>query len=179
MHEGLKSTMLGLKGMPRIAEEIAIIRNIDLLNYAGGRLHIARLSSARSMELLKAVKKKLNITCDITSYQPLMDDSMLDTFDTNYKVNPPLREKSDNEALIKGLKDGTIDVICSGHVPQDEESKNIEFDHADPGIINLQTFGANLVELSSAVNMAPDLNFSRTQTRMEGAAHCDFRYATP
>ena len=152
MHEGLRSTMLGMKGMPRIAEEIAIIRNLDLLNYAGGKLHIARLSSARSIELIKAVKKKLNVTCDIASYQPLLDDSLLGAFDTNYKVNPPLREKEDNNALLKGIKEGVIDVICSGHVPQDAESKNIEFDHADPGIINLQTFGANLVELSGSIN---------------------------
>jgi dihydroorotase len=90
----------------------------------------------------------MNITCDITAYQALLDDSMLATFDTNYKVNPPLREQSDIDALIKGLDDGTIDVICSGHVPQDAESKSIEFDHADPGIINLQTFASNLVALS-------------------------------
>jgi dihydroorotase len=152
MHEGLQSTMLGLKGMPRIAEEVAISRNIKLLNYAGGRLHLAKLSTAKSISLIRAAKSKMNITCDITAYQPLLDDSMLAGFDTNYKVNPPLREKSDNDALIKGLNDGTIDVICSGHVPHDEESKSIEFDHADAGIINLQTFASNLVALSKDVN---------------------------
>jgi dihydroorotase len=154
MHEGVQSTMLGLKGMPRIAEEVAIHRNLDLLQYAGGRLHIARLSSARSVNLIRSAKKKLPVTCDITAYQPLLDDSMLAGFDTNYKVNPPLREKRDKDALIRGLNDGTIDVICSGHVPQDEESKNLEFDHADHGIINLQTFAANLVSLSKVVDWA-------------------------
>lgn len=154
MHEGVQSTMLGLKGMPRIAEEVAIHRNLDLLQYAGGRLHIARLSSARSVNLIRSAKKKLPVTCDITAYQPLLDDSMLADFDTHYKVNPPLREKRDKDALIRGLNDGTIDVICSGHVPQDEESKNLEFDHADYGIINLQTFAANLVSLSKAVDWA-------------------------
>lgn len=154
MHEGVQSTMLGLKGMPRIAEEVAIHRNLDLLQYAGGRLHIARLSSARSVNLIRSAKKKLPLTCDITAYQPLLDDSMLAGFDTNYKVNPPLREKRDKDALIRGLNDGTIDVICSGHVPQDEESKNLEFDHADHGIINLQTFAANLVSLSKVVDWA-------------------------
>jgi dihydroorotase len=152
MHEGLESTMLGLKGMPRIAEEVAISRNIKLLNYAGGRLHLAKLSTAKSISLIRAAKGKMNITCDIAAYQPLLDDTMLAGFDTNYKVNPPLREKSDNDALIKGLNDGTIDVICSGHLPQDEESKSIEFDHADPGIINLQTFASNLVSLSRYVD---------------------------
>jgi dihydroorotase len=151
MHEGIVSTTLGLKGMPRVAEELALRRNIELLNYAGGRLHIARLSSGRSVELMRLAKKKLNITCDITSYQPLLDDTLLKTFDTHYKVNPPLREKKDNDALIKGLLDGTIDVICSGHTPQDEESKNIEFDHADAGMINLQTVAANLTSLSKQV----------------------------
>lgn len=152
MHEGVNSTMLGLKGMPRIAEEIALSRNLDLLQYAGGRLHFARLSTAKSIELVRMAKKRgLSVSCDITGYQPLLEDSLLDSFDTNYKVNPPLREKSDCEALIKGLKDGTIDVICSGHVPQDDESKNLEFDMADFGITNLQTFAANLTSLSSSV----------------------------
>ena len=152
MHEGLESTMLGLKGMPRIAEEVAISRNIKLLHYAGGRLHLAKLSTTKSISLIRAAKGKMNITCDIAAYQPLLDDTMLVGFDTNYKVNPPLREKSDNDTLIKGLNDGTIDVICSGHLPQDEESKSIEFDHADPGIINLQTFASNLVSLSKYVD---------------------------
>ncbi len=152
MHEGVNSTMLGLRGMPRIAEEIVINRNLEILQYAGGRLHFAKISSGKSVELIKAVKKKLNVSCGITAYQPLLDDSMLFDFDTHYKVNPPLREKEDNDALIKGLKEGVIDVICSGHIPQDEESKKLEFDLADFGIINLQTVGANLVALEKSVN---------------------------
>lgn len=152
MHEGVQSTMLGLKGMPRIAEEVTIHRNLDLLKYAGGRLHMSKLSSARSIALIRVAKKKLPVTCDITSYQALLEDKMLSTFDTNYKVNPPLREKRDNRALIKGLQDGTIDVICSGHAPQDVESKNLEFDLADYGIINLQTVASNLVTLSKYVD---------------------------
>jgi dihydroorotase len=151
MHEGLQSTMLGMKGMPRIAEEIALNRNIDLLSYAGGKLHCSRLSTARSVDLVRAAKKKFNITCDIASYQAVLNDSYLSSFDTNYKVNPPLRERSDNEALLKGLKDGTIDVICSAHLPQDEESKNLEFDLADAGISSLPTVGCNLVTLSEQV----------------------------
>lgn len=152
MHEGVQSTLLGLKGLPRIAEEVAIHRNLDLLKYAGGRLHLSKVSCSRSVALIRSAKKKLSVSCDVTAYQPLLDDSNLATFDTNYKVVPPLREKKDNDALIRGIKDGTIDVICSGHVPQDGESKNIEFDHADPGMINLQTFAANLVLLSKHVD---------------------------
>lgn len=152
MNEGVQSTMLGLKGMPRIAEEIIISRNLELLGYAGGRLHFARLSAAKSIELIRAAKKKFSVSSSITSYQALLDDSMLAEFNTNYKVNPPLREKADADALIKGLKDGTIDVICSGHVPQDEESKNVEFDMADFGMISLQTFASNIVSLSKWVD---------------------------
>jgi dihydroorotase len=152
MHEGLNSTMLGLKGMPRIAEETAVSKNLELLAYAGGRLHFARISSGKSADLVRAAKRKLNASCDIAAYQPLLDDSYLSSFDTNYKVNPPLREKADNDALIKALKDGTIDVLCSGHVPHEEESKKLEFDHADFGMINLQTFAANLVALSKWVD---------------------------
>lgn len=151
MHEGIQSTRLGLKGIPRMAEEIVISKHLELLQYAGGRLHFARISTAKSVDLIKSARKKLNVTCDIAAYQPLLDDSMLGGFDTHYKVSPPLREKSDQEALIKALKDGTIDVICSAHLPQDEESKNIEFDHAEPGMIGLQTFAANLTALAEYI----------------------------
>jgi len=152
MHEGVNSTMLGLKGLPRIAEEIIVTRNIELLGYAGGKLHFSHISSGRTADLIRSAKKRFNITCDITAYQPLLDDSMLRDFNTNYKVNPPLREKADNDALVKALKDGTIDIITSGHLPQDEESKSVEFDHADFGIIALQTFGANLAALAKWVD---------------------------
>jgi len=151
MHEGLQSTLLGMKGMPSIAEEIAISRNIKLLAYAGGRLHLSKISTTRSGELVRAAKKKYELTCDVASYQALFTDETLNDFDTNYKVNPPLRAKADNDALLKGLKDGTIDVICSGHLPQDEESKNLEFDLADFGIANAQVFGANLVALAEEI----------------------------
>lgn len=153
MHEGVNSTRLGLKGMPRIAEDIAVNRNLELLSYAGGRLHFSRLSSGKAVDYVRTAKKKLNVSCDVTVYQPLLDDSALFDFDTNYKVNPPLREKQDNDALIKGLKDGTIDVITSGHTPHEEESKNLEFDLADFGMINLQTFAANLIALSQSVDL--------------------------
>lgn len=152
MHEGVNSTKLGLKGMPGIAESLALSRNLDLLQYAGGRLHAARLSTGKSIDLIRGARKKdLRVTCDITAYQALLNDGALVDFDTNYKVNPPLREKADNSALIKGLVDGTIDAICSGHLPQDVESKSLEFDQADFGMINLQTFAANLVSLSDKV----------------------------
>ena len=154
MHEGETSTSLGLKGMPRIAEEIAVRKNLELLEYAGGRLHFSRISTARTVDLIRSAKKKgMKVSCDVVGYQPLLDDSCLEDFDTNYKLNPPLREKSDNDALLKGLKDGTIDVLSSGHLPQDDESKLLEFDHADFGIANLQTFASQLTQLSKWVDV--------------------------
>lgn len=154
MHEGPNSTMLGLKGMPRIAEEVAVSRNLKLLGYAGGRLHFSKLSTAKAIDLVRTAKKKgLNVSCDIASYQPLLSDDLLSDFDTNYKVNPPLREKADQEALIKGLKDGTIDVIVSNHIPLDDESKFLEFDLSDFGMINLQTFASHITSLSKFVEM--------------------------
>lgn len=155
MHEGINSTRLGLKGMPRIAEDIVVSRNLELLGYAGGRLHFSRLSSAKAIDMMRQAKKKLPVSCDVAVYQPLLDDSLLSNFDTNYKVNPPLREKADADALIKGLKDGTIDVLCSGHTPHEDESKSLEFDLAEPGIISLQTFASNLVTLSKSLDWAP------------------------
>jgi dihydroorotase len=154
MNEGVNSTLLGLKGMPRIAEEVAVCKNLELLEYAGGRLHFSRISTAKTVAMIRSAKKKgLNVTCDITGFQALLDDSLLEDFDTYYKVNPPLREKSDNEALIKGLKDGTIDILTSGHLPQDDESKLLEFDQAEFGMINLQTFASQLATLSKSVDM--------------------------
>lgn len=152
MHEGVQSTMLGLKGMPRTAEEIALVRNLELLVYAGGRYHAASLSSGRSIELIRQARKKgLNVTAGVNAYQPLLGDELLADFDTNYKVNPPLREKADQEAIIKGLKDKTITVIASGHVPVDEEGKVVEFDQAEWGMINHQTVAMQLAQLARLV----------------------------
>jgi dihydroorotase len=154
MHEGPQSALLGLKGMPRISEEIAVSRNIKLLEYAGGCLHFARISSAKSVNLIRTAKKKgLNVSCDITGFQALLLDEHLENFDPNFKTNPPLREKTDADSLVKGLSDGTIDVICSGHLPVDDESKFLEFDQADFGMINLQTFASQLTSLSEEVKM--------------------------
>jgi dihydroorotase len=146
--------MLGLKGMPRIAEEVAVSKNLELLNYAGGRLHFAKLSTAKAIDMVRSAKKKgLKISCDIASYQPLLSDEVLSDFDTNFKVNPPLREKTDQDALVKGLKDGTIDALVSNHIPLDDESKFLEFDLSDFGMINLQTFASHLSALGEFVDM--------------------------
>ncbi|MBY0424901.1 MAG: dihydroorotase, partial [Cytophagales bacterium] len=145
MHEGISSTYLGLKGMPSMAENLQLQRDIELLKYAGGRLHVSGVSSEASVDLIRKAKKSgLNITCDIHFYQVVFDDSALSTFDTNHKVNPPYRTKKDIKALLKGLEDGTIDAIATGHQGQDVECKNLEFDLADFGMLGLETAFASL-----------------------------------
>jgi dihydroorotase len=140
MHEGKTSTVLGLKGMPKLAEEIMVERDLSILQYTGGRIHFSHLSSPKSLELVKDAKRKgQKVTCDIAAYQLMLDDNLLTSFDTNLKVNPPLRNKKDIDSFWKYLADGTIDAIISDHCPQDSESKQLEFDLAEFGIIGLET----------------------------------------
>jgi dihydroorotase len=154
MNEGISSTMLGMKGMPTLSEDVTVQRDLSLLEYAGGRLHMSNISSAKSIDMIRKAKKAgLQVTCDVASFQPLFDDHALSTFDTNYKVNPPFRTKKDNQAIIKGLKDGTIDVIVSAHTPHDEESKKLEFDLADFGITGLQTLANDIATLSTQIEV--------------------------
>ena len=140
MNEGINSTQLGLKGMPALAEELMVNRNIFLAEYTNGSLHIANISTAKSVDLIRTAKEKgLKITASVNAYNIALDDSALLGFDSNYKLNPPLRTKADIEALKKGIADGTIDAITCDHRPQDIESKDIEFDHASNGMIGLET----------------------------------------
>jgi dihydroorotase len=141
INEGETAVTLGLKGIPALAEEVMIQRNISILEYTeGGRLHIPTISTKASVDLIKKAKANgLRITCGVAAVNLLLDDSMLKEFDTNYKLDPPLRTRKDVQALRNGIENGTIDVIVSDHLPQDVESKELEFDHADTGMINLQT----------------------------------------
>ena len=140
INEGITSTRLGLKGIPAIAEEIMVNRDIFLAEYCNAAIHLSNISTKKSVQLIKEAKAKgLKITADVNSYHLLLDETELETFDSNLKVMPPLRTKDDIKALIKGLKEGVIDIICSDHTPQDIEHKQCEFDHAAFGIINLQT----------------------------------------
>jgi dihydroorotase len=140
MHEGHTSTILGTKGMPSISEEIMIERDLRILNYAGGKIHFSNISTAEAVKLIRKAKRNgLDVTCDIAAHQVAFNEADLIDFDTNLKVNPPFRGIKDINGLIKGLEDGTIDVIVSSHSPQDVESKVLEFDHADFGITGLQT----------------------------------------
>lgn len=140
MHEGLVSTRLGLKGMPAIAEELHLSRDLELLEFTGGRLHVPFVSSANSVQKIREAKAKgLQVTCGVATYQLAFTDEDIIPFDTNYKVNPPFRSAKDRQALLEGLLDGTIDVLVSGHSAQDVEVKKLEFDQAAFGMINLET----------------------------------------
>ena len=144
MHEHITSTSLGLKGNPALAEELQIARDLFILEYTEGKLHIPTISSAKSVELIREAKQKnLDITCSVAVHNLIFTDENLVGFDTNFKVLPPLRTQEDNIALVEGLKDGTIDMVTSDHNPLDIEHKKVEFDHAKYGTIGLETaFGA-------------------------------------
>lgn len=144
MNENRTSTSLGLKGNPALSEELQISRDTFLLEYTGGKLHVPTISTAKSVELIrKAKQNKLNISCSVAIHNLVFTDETLSTFNTNHKVAPPLRSQTDIEALIDGLKDGTIDMVTSDHNPIDIEHKKIEFDFAKCGTIGLETaFGA-------------------------------------
>ncbi|MBN4062432.1 amidohydrolase family protein, partial [Bacteroidales bacterium AH-315-I05] len=155
VNEEKTATMLGLKGIPALAEELAISRDLFLAEYTNAPIHFSTVSTAKSVELIRQAKKKgLNVTAEVTAHHLLLDDSALLEFDSNCKVMPPLRTKNDIKALIKGLKDGTIDAICSDHCPEDEESKKREFEHATFGIIGLETaFAVAMTALSKMLSL--------------------------
>jgi dihydroorotase len=140
MNEGVVSTTLGLKGIPALAEELMVNRNIFLAEYTNAPIHLSNISTQKSVELIRQAKAGgLKITASVNAYNIAIDDTVLTGFESNYKLNPPLRTKADIDALRKGIADGTIDVITCDHRPQDIESKVIEFDYAANGMIGLET----------------------------------------
>lgn len=140
MNEGEVSTVLGLKGIPALAEELHVARNLFLAEYHDAKIHLSIISTAKSVDLIRQAKKKgVKVTAEVTAHHLALDDSKLSGFDSFFKVKPPLRTKKDITALTKGLKDGTIDAIVSDHSPEDEETKKVEFDRAEFGIIGLET----------------------------------------
>ncbi|MAU72797.1 MAG: dihydroorotase [Pseudozobellia sp.] len=140
VNEGEVSTKLGLKGIPSLAEELQIIRDLFILEYAGGRLHIPTISTSNSVKLIADAKKKgLNVTCSVAIHNLFFTDSCLEEFDSLFKVLPPLRTEKDTKALMKGLKDGTIDFVTSDHTPLNIEEKRVEFDNAEYGSLGLES----------------------------------------
>jgi len=145
MNEGYTSTRLGLRGSPAVAEEIAISRDLMLAQLTGARLHVAHVSTAGGVELIRRAKKKgVNVTAEATPHHLTLDDRLLESYDTSLKVNPPLRGVKDIDALRAGLLDGTIDCIASDHAPHNEVDKDVEFDEAPFGMIGLETAFAQL-----------------------------------
>ncbi|MBL4744958.1 MAG: dihydroorotase [Flavobacteriaceae bacterium] len=144
VHEGINSTKYGLKGIPAMAEELQIVRDLFLLEYTQGKLHIPTISTEKSVQLIKDAKRKgLNVTCSVAAHHLCITDHELQYFDSRNKVRPPLRTPSDVEALIQGLKDGTVDMITSDHQPITIEDKKVEFQNAKYGTIGLESiFGA-------------------------------------
>lgn len=144
MNENITSTTLGLKGNPNLAEALQIARDLFLLEYTGGKLHIPTISTATSVELIRnAKKKKLDVSCSVAIHNLYFTDEVLNDFNTHFKVLPPLRTQQDIDALIEGVKDGTIDMVTSDHSPIDIEQKKIEFDYAAYGTIGLESaYGA-------------------------------------
>lgn len=139
-NEHINSTKLGLKGNPSLAEELQVSRDLFLLEYTEGKLHIPTISTAKSVELIRSAKaKKLNVTCSVAIHNLVLTDDLLHDFDTNYKVLPPLRTQGDCDALVEGLKDGTIDMVTTDHNPITIEDKKIEFDYAKYGTIGLES----------------------------------------
>jgi dihydroorotase len=149
VNEGEASTKTGLKADPTIAEIIQLERNIRLTEYTGGNIHFTGISCAESVELVRKAKAKgLNITADVHVLNLMFNETEVLGFDSNFKVMPPLRRESDRIALWNGLKDGTIDTIVSDHRPHDKEEKDVEFDNASFGCLNLQTVVSALATCS-------------------------------
>ncbi|NNF75389.1 MAG: dihydroorotase [Flavobacteriaceae bacterium] len=157
VHEGVVSTMLGLSGIPSLAEELRVKRDLSLLEYTGGKLHIPTISTLGSVELIKDAKaRRLDVSCSAAIHNLIFIDEHLKHFNSNFKVLPPLRSEIDRLALIDGLKDGTIDMVTSDHNPLDIESKKLEFEYAKFGTIGLESaFGAllNVFTLKTTIKL--------------------------
>ena len=148
MNEGITSTQLGLPGIPAIAEELMIARDIELLKYTNSKLHITGVSTAKGIALIDAAKSAgLAVTCSVTPYHLYFNETDLNTYDTLLKVYPPLRTKADQEALLNAVERGVVDCISSHHQPQDWDGKTIEFEYAKAGIASIETTYSTINQL--------------------------------
>ena len=149
MNEGLNSTILGLPPLPAVAEDLIVSRDIQMAEYTGGVVHIAHISTKNAVQFVREAKSKgVNVTAEVTPHHFTLTDEAVKTYDTNYKMNPPLRSQEDVDAIIEALKDGTIDCIASDHAPHSIEEKEEEFQYAPNGILGLETMvGITLSEL--------------------------------
>jgi dihydroorotase len=151
MNESPLSLQMGLKGFPGIAEDVMIARDIELARFTKGKVHICHVSTARGVELIRRAKNDgISITCEVAPHHLVLSEESVSTYDTNFKMMPPLKGQSDIEGLLAGLADGTIDAIASDHAPHDRDSKMVEFSRATVGILGLQTSLPLLVEMCLA-----------------------------
>lgn len=140
MHEGKVSLLLGLKGMPALAEEIDAVRDVLLAKETGARVHIAHISTRGAIEIVRRAKHEgINVTCEVTPHHFTLTDSAVEGYDTNTKMSPPLRSEEHLEAILEGLRDGTIDAIATDHAPHHADEKALEYDRAPMGITGLET----------------------------------------
>lgn len=157
VNESEVSMRLGLKGSPKLAEELQVARDLFILEYTGGKLHIPTISTSKSVKLIAEAKKNgLDVSCSVALHNLMFSNEVLEEFDPNFKILPPLREKSDQKALLKGLKDGDIDFVTSDHTPIDIEQKRVEFDNAEYGTIGLESaFGClnQLLDLDTCISL--------------------------
>jgi len=140
MNEGETSTRLGLRGWPAVAEDVMVQRDILLAGYTGGHAHVAHVSSARAVGFVREAKREnVRVTCEVTPHHLVLDESAVGEYDTNAKMNPPLRTRADIEALLRAAADGTIDAIATDHAPHHSDEKCVEFPLAPFGVIGLET----------------------------------------
>lgn len=185
-NEGEVSTLLGLKGIPGLAEELRIVRDLFLLEYTGGKLHIPTISTAKSVQLISDAKNKgLDISCSVSAHHLSITDEELHSFDGNMNTSPPLRTKTDVNALINGVLDGTIDIITSDHNPIDIEHKKVEFSNAKSGTIGLESlFGtlANKIDIQVLINALtknPRIRFGLKETSIKENEQADITLFNP
>ena len=186
VNEGFNSTKLGLKGIPALAEHLQIARDLFLLEYTGGKLHIPTITTAKSAALIKEAKtNNLQVTCSVSAHHLTLTDNELHGFDGNLKVTPPLRTQDDCTALIKGIKDGTIDIITSDHNPMDIEHKKVEFSSAKNGTIGLESFfGAvnsvlPLADSIEAITSKPKSIFNKEDSLIKVGQKADMTLFNP
>lgn len=174
MNEGITSTRLGLPGIPSIAEELMVSRDIELAKYAGSKLHITGISTAKSLQVIKEAKENgVNITCSVAPYHLVFCDEDLFDYDTNLKTDPPLRSRQDMLALRRGIEEGIVDCIASHHLPQNWDEKTCEFEYASPGMIGLETVYIVINKIM------PDITYERITDLLGNNARKIFSLSQP